>query len=311
MKKWILAARPKTLTGALIPVILATTLAYVETEEIDWRLFVLCAMFAALMQIAANFINDVYDYKKGTDRSDRLGPERACAQGWITPRAMWIGTAVVIILACLCGMAVVAMTWETLPWHGWEYVILGVTCIIFAFLYTTCLSYLGWGDLLVLVFFGFVPVCGTYYLLANTISPAAITVSLISGIAIDALLAINNYRDQDQDRVSGKRTLVVRFGERFGRLHYLMIGWIVVLCIVVLTFQLEISLTSLVMLLPAIIYLRLHIQTYRQMVAIGEGRALNQILGKTSRNMAVLSLLLAISILIVSTFIMELGVKFV
>ena len=106
------------------------------------------------MQIDANFINDLYDFLKGTDRADRLGPERACAQGWISPEAMKKGILVTTILASLTG---VGLLW----YGGWEMIPVGVLCILFAFLYTAGpypLAYHGWGDVLVLIFFGFVPV---------------------------------------------------------------------------------------------------------------------------------------------------------
>lgn len=83
---WLLAARPKTLTGAVIPVLTGTSLALAD-GQFKGMAALLCLLFACGMQIAANFINDLYDYLKGTDREDRLGPERACAQGWITPEA--------------------------------------------------------------------------------------------------------------------------------------------------------------------------------------------------------------------------------
>ena len=164
-KAWLLATRPKTLTGAFIPVVLAAALAH-HDGCLDWAIASLCLLFAGGMQIAANLINDLYDFLKGTDREDRLGPERACAQGWITPSAMKIGIWVSIAISCGFGLGALALTWQQLPWHGMELVALGLSCVVFAFLYTKVFSYLGLGDVLVLVFFGFVPVCGTYYLMA-------------------------------------------------------------------------------------------------------------------------------------------------
>lgn len=289
-KAWLLAARPKTLTGAMIPVMLAGSLAFYN-DTFKPSLWICCAAFACLMQIAANFINDIYDFLKGTDRKDRLGPERACAQGWITPKAMKIGIFVDVSIACAFGLLAVALSWETLPYHGLEFIVLGAVCVIFAFLYTIGLSYLGLGDILVLVFFGFVPVCGTYYLQALTIDADALILSVVSGIAIDALLVINNYRDREQDKISGKKTIVVRFGEPFGRFYYLAIGIIVT----ALMFSLFGAIRYFV-LIPATIYLMLHIKTWREMVKIFEGRALNAILGKTSRNMFIMALLLSAAI---------------
>lgn len=289
-KAWLLAARPKTLTGAMIPVMLAGSFAFYN-DTFKPSLWICCAAFACLMQIAANFINDIYDFLKGTDRKDRLGPERACAQGWITPKAMKIGIFVDVSIACAFGLLAVTLSWETLPYHGLEFIVLGAVCVIFAFLYTIGLSYLGLGDILVLVFFGFVPVCGTYYLQALTIDAGALILSVISGIAIDALLVINNYRDRDQDKISGKKTIIVRFGEPFGRFYYLAIGIIVT----ALMFSLF-GIVRYFVLIPAIIYLTLHIKTWREMVKIFKGRALNAILGKTSRNMFIMALLLSAAI---------------
>ena len=145
VKAWVLAARPKTLSAALIPVMVAAALAS-HAPQCSWAAIVICALFAALMQIAANLINDLLDFRKGTDGTDRLGPERACAQGWITPRAMGIGIAVVLALALICGSLVLSLSpalpsWEgSLPLEGgfeggWIMVALGATCVLFAFLY--------------------------------------------------------------------------------------------------------------------------------------------------------------------------------
>ena len=98
LRAWILAARPKTLTGAITPVMIGSALAYMD-GHFQWLPALICCLFAGLMQIAANFINDLFDYLKGTDREDRLGPERACAQGWISPRAMRNGIIVTVLFA--------------------------------------------------------------------------------------------------------------------------------------------------------------------------------------------------------------------
>ncbi len=298
-KAWLLAARPKTLTGALIPVIVALAWAFHQQVLHNITAAVCCALFAGGMQIAANLINDLFDYLKGTDREDRLGPERACAQGWITPQAMKVGIGVSIVLSCLFGLIALAMTWQQLPYHGIELVAVGLFSVIFAFLYTTRLSYLGWGDVLVLIFFGFVPVCGTYYLQAFTLDAGVLLLSLISGIAIDALLVINNYRDRDQDRVSGKRTLIVSYGECFGRYLYLFIGIIVAILIIAFFLLCITGAAALTAgLLITTVYLFLHVSTWRQMVEIRQGRALNKILGATSRNMFLMALMVAVALIL-------------
>ena len=295
LKAWVLASRPKTLTGALIPVILGSALAY-HDGVLNIAIVICCALFAGFMQIAANMINDLYDFQKGTDREDRLGPERACAQGWITPKAMRRGIALVLCLASLAGLAALWLCWKNLPYQGIELLLTGLTCIIFAFLYTYGLSYWGFGDILVLVFFGLVPVCCTYYIQAHEITWPAILLGIISGICIDALLVINNYRDREQDRISGKRTLVVLLGEKFGLYHYL--GIAIVTCWLSILLNYYIGGKLLYFQITTMIYLSLHIYTWLKMKQIYSGKALNRILGLTSMNMFIFALMLAIAIIL-------------
>jgi 1,4-dihydroxy-2-naphthoate octaprenyltransferase len=295
LKHWLLAARPKTLTGAMIPVILGSALAY-HDGVLNWPLVICCALFAGFMQIAANMINDLYDYQKGTDREDRLGPERACAQGWITPEAMRKGIALVLCLASAAGMAALWMCHQELPYHGLELVATGILCIIFAFLYTYGLSYIGMGDVLVLLFFGLVPVCGTYYIQAHQITWLCILLGFIAGISIDALLVINNYRDRDQDRISGKKTIIVWGGEKFGRYLYMLIGPFV--AVLSIWFGYLLNGNMLYFQIAAYVYLVLHINAWSKMNRIRSGKALNKILGLTSMNMFILAILLALAIIL-------------
>ena len=290
---WFLAARPKTLTGAIIPVLLGSALAFSD-GEFKTPPALLCALFACGMQIAANFINDLFDFQKGTDRKDRLGPPRACAEGWITPGAMKLGIGCALLLSCLAGLALLFIVWGQLPHGGWELVVLGVVCILFAFLYTTLLSYLGWGDVLVLVFFGFVPVCGPYYVQAYTLNMDVLVLSLVSGLAIDTLLMVNNYRDREQDAVSGKCTLVVRYGRKFGENMYLGLG--IAATLLCLWFVNTGRLTLIEFIWAPCVYLCMHALTWRKMVNIRSGKGLNRILGETSRNMLFLGILLAVAL---------------
>lgn len=293
LQAWILAARPKTLTGAITPVMIGTALAAMD-GRFHWLPALICCLFASLMQIAANFINDLFDFQKGTDRKDRLGPPRACAEGWITPGAMKLGIGCALLLSCLAGLALLFTVWGQLPHGGWELVALGVVCILFAFLYTTLLSYLGWGDVLVLVFFGFVPVCGTYYVQAYTLNMDVLVLSLVSGLAIDTLLMVNNYRDREQDAVSGKCTLVVRYGRKFGENMYLGLG--IAATLLCLWFVNTGRLTLIEFIWAPCVYLCMHALTWRKMVKIRSGKGLNRILGETSRNMLFLGILLAVAL---------------
>lgn len=282
---WFLAARPKTLTGAVIPVLIGSALALLDGYFDLFPAFI-CFLFAGLMQIAANFINDLYDYLKGSDREDRLGPRRACAQGWITPSMMKFGIVVCITLAGLIGSLLIF-------YGGWNMLWIGAACIIFAFLYTTALSYYGFGDLMVIVFFGFAAVGGTYYVQALQWTADTTILSLCCGLVIETLLVINNYRDREEDKVSHKRTLIVRFGEPFGRFLYLGSG--VAACLLLLFFLRE---GHYVTALMPFLYLLPHIQTWRRMSAIRNGKRLNEILGMTSRNMLLFGFLVTASMVI-------------
>ncbi len=227
-KKWVYAARPKTLLASVSPLLLsaAAGLWYsykMGGMELHWGAFVLCVLFAGLMQIDSNLINDYVDYIKGTDDDDRLGPPRACAMGWITPEAMRVGIIVVTVLACAVGLPLAFI-------GGWTMVAIGCLCVLFAFLYSTWCSYHALGDVLVLVFFGLVPVFTTYYLLTFHLSWEVMAVALGSGITTDTLLITNNYRDMDTDAKAGKRTLVTIKGREWTRKLYLWSGIIAVYC---------------------------------------------------------------------------------
>lgn len=287
-KAWILAARPKTLAGAAVPVLLGCALAWAD-GGFRGVPALLCFLFAFLMQIDANLINDLFDHLKGSDRQDRLGPERACAQGWITPRNMKRGIAVTTATACLAGLGL-------LFYGGAELIAVGAVCVLFAFLYTAGpypLAYHGWGDVLVLVFFGFVPVGCTYYVMCYGWTANVTLVSLCCGLVIDTLLMVNNYRDREQDAASGKHTLVVRFGAKTGHILYLTLGIAAsALCLLFLT---EGRIWAA--LLPQF-YLLFHIRSWREMTRIGRGRELNRILGQTSRNMLLFGILLSLGLIL-------------
>lgn len=122
LQAWLLAARPKTLTAASIPVMVGCALAEAH-GHFQTVPAILCFLFAFLMQIDANFINDLYDFLKGSDREDRLGPERACAQGWISPQQMKRGILFTTFLAGICGLGL-------LFYSGWEMIPVGMACIL-------------------------------------------------------------------------------------------------------------------------------------------------------------------------------------
>lgn len=284
----MLAARPKTLAGAAVPVMIALALSWRDAGRDVFAVVpaVLCVLFAFIMQIDANFINDYFDFLKGNDDETRLGPRRACAQGWIAVGAMRRAIIITTTLACCVGLPLVL-------YGGVEMILVGVMCVLFCFLYTTALSYLGLGDVLVLLFFGIVPVCVTYYLQTSALTVEVFCASVACGLVIDTLLLINNYRDIDNDERAGKKTLVVRIGAAAGRALYFCAGIAAVLMGGVFLFRGH----TLAFALP-FVYLLFHYFTYRKMVRINKGKALNIVLGETARNMFIYGLLVSLGVLL-------------
>ena len=217
MKDWFLAARPKTLFVSLSPVIVATSMAYAD-EKIKWLPAIICAFFAVLAQITSNFINDYSDFKKGTDRNDRIGPQRAVASGLISPQSMLRGTIITISIALLIGLSLVY-------WGGWWLIPVGALVAIFAFAYSSGpypLSYHGLGDVAVIIFFGVIPVIFTYYVQANCFPLNVFVASVGVGLVASNLLIVNNYRDAEADTISKKNTTVVLFGRKIMHAVYLI-----------------------------------------------------------------------------------------
>lgn len=263
IKAWYLAARPKTLTAAAVPVLLGIALAYKDAQQIQTLPALLCLLFAWVMQIDSNLVNDYFDFKHGNDDETRLGPKRACAEGWITMGAMKWGIILTTLLGCAIGLPLVLF-------GGWEMVIVGICCVVFCFLYTTCLSYLGMGDLLVLLFFGIVPVCCTYYLVMpetmQGVSMEAVLVSVACGLVVDTLLILNNYRDHDNDLRAGKKTLVVHIGKKNAERLYCALGNLGIITIIGVTIYEVFQHEASSMFLPlASLYIVLHNRTYMEM----------------------------------------------
>ncbi len=326
-RAWWLASRPKTLAGAAAPVLVGgafafsvmkflmfkgESLAVQSSEAVSGLLFNLlvpfglCLLFALLMQIDANFVNDYFDFKKGADREDRLGPERACAQGWISPEAMRTGIIVTTALSCLVGIGIIMWAWQ------YELLVVGLLCVAGCFLYTTRLSYMGWGDVLVVVFFGIVPVAFTAYVATSGqyIDVPLILAGLAMGLATDTLLVVNNYRDRNQDAISGKRTIIVRIiekqvkklGETQGRKEgeqicqdiYMWLGVFATIIAIVALFLFPLSSIKYPFML---VYLILHFRALRQFQSL-DGKDLNKVLGVTARNIFLFGFLLSISVAI-------------
>jgi len=212
---WLLAARPKTLAAAVVPVLIGTALAAKGPLPLDWRLFACTLLGAVFIQIGTNFVNDALDFKKGADTHERLGPLRVTQAGLLSADAVMRGAYVCFFLAALCGVPLVLHS-------GWPLLAIGLASIAAAYAYTGGpypLAYHGLGELFVLAFFGLIAVGGTYYIQRGMLDWPALAMGAAAGLLAVALLAINNLRDARNDVRSGKRTLAVRFGETFARIE--------------------------------------------------------------------------------------------
>ena len=215
LRAWLLAARPKTLPAAVGPVLVGAALAYSDGHfAVGPALAALVG--ALLLQVAANLANDYFDFFRGADQADRLGPTRATAAGLISPGGMRAGMVVVFGLTALIGLYLIRV-------GGWPILAVGAASIVAALAYTGGpfpFGYHGLGDFFVFLFFGLVAVCGTYYVQALTVTPAALLAAVAPGLLITAILVVNNLRDIDTDRRVNKRTLAVILGRRATLLEY-------------------------------------------------------------------------------------------
>ncbi|MEG0807183.1 MAG: 1,4-dihydroxy-2-naphthoate octaprenyltransferase [Alistipes sp.] len=288
LSAWILAIRPYSLSASAIPVLAASALAYSD-GAFKPIIALLCLIFALLMQCTANLVNDLWDFLKGSDQPDRLGPDRAFAKGYITLPAMKKGIAAFTLAACAAGCGL-------LFYAGWWLIIVGLICVIFAYFYTAGpypLAYHGLGDVAVILFFGLIPVGFTYYLQTGGWNWEVVVVAMACGLVIDTMLMVNNFRDREEDAQCDKRTIVVCLGAGVGRWGYLALGTTAVaLCLTLLWGG-----RTWAALLP-LIYWGVFYVTWRKMIRIDHGEELNVCLGETARNMLLFGLLLTIGILL-------------
>lgn len=214
--RWWLAIRPRTLWAAVGPVLAGSALAlWHGAFAPPWAAAALAG--ALLMQVGCNLHNDWADARHGADGAARVGPTRVTQAGLIPPRRVLAGAAAMFAGAGALGVLGVVR-------GGWPLAVVLAACVAAAVSYTggpRPLGYLGFGELLVLVFFGPVAVGATYYLQALTLPPLVLATGLGPGLLAAAILVVNNLRDRATDALAGKRTLAVRFGDRFARAEYL------------------------------------------------------------------------------------------
>lgn len=219
-KSFLLAARPKTLPAAVVPVWVGCALAWKLWGAIDWWLAACTLLGAMFIQVSTNLFNDAVDADKGADTEQRLGPKRATASGLLSRRAVYGGGFLFVLLALLVSIPLILS-------RGWVIVAIGLPSLLLAYGYTGGpfpLAYRGLGELFVILFFGVVAVGGTVFVQSGQWGWEALVVGVQVGLLSAVLIAINNLRDVAEDRLSGKRTLAVRFGPRL--VHGLLGGMV-------------------------------------------------------------------------------------
>lgn len=282
IKCWIEAMRLRTLPVSLAGVIMAWGFCALY-DNFNLIPAILCLLFALLAQIASNFANEYYDFKSGLDRKGREGPRRGVTEGDITPQAMKFATFGTLALACVIGCSLIY-------YGGWWLLPIGIFIALGVMAYSTGpypLSHHGLGEVAVLFFFGIIPVTLTYYVQSLQWSLDVLLASISIGLMGANVLIVNNYRDHDDDKEVGKRTLAVIFGRRAVSNLYLFNGYIAIALMIMTWWELPVwSWTA------PILYLVAHTAIWLQL-SIRTGARLNPLLGMTAMVMAAYSLAFA------------------
>lgn len=226
MTIWIRGARLKTLPLAIAPVLIGTSLAWCDAGERRVAVAVLCGFVALLLQIAANFANDYSDGIRGTDAGRAIadeqvsrGPARLVASG-VNPRKVLVAAGICALAACLCGLAVIALT------GYWWFILVGIACLAAGWFYVGGKHPYGYhylGEIFVFIFFGLVATCGTMFALSGTITPDGLLGGSAAGLVAVAVLCVNNLRDIESDGNHGKHTWMTAMGLRNGTIFTIAI----------------------------------------------------------------------------------------
>jgi 1,4-dihydroxy-2-naphthoate octaprenyltransferase len=282
-KIWLMAVRPKTLWASIAPVFVATAMAFGDGVQHFPTAFI-CLLAALAIQIGTNIANDYYDFKKGTDTAERIGPTRVTQAGLIQPVMMIFAFSLCFTLAALLSIGLITR-------GGWPIAMIGVLAILSGIFYTAGprpLGYLGLGDVFVLIFFGPVAVAGTYYVQSLEMNAAVLLAGLGPGLISVAILAVNNLRDIASDAKTGKHTLAVRFGRSFTICEYLfsIIGASLVPVLIYSLIQDHIGILACTVLMFIAIPTLTTVATRSQ-----DGPALNHALAATGRLLMIYSIM--------------------
>lgn len=288
IKSWILASRPKTLFAAVSPVLTGSAMAYADGVFSLFLAFIALAC-SILIQIATNFVNDLYDFLKGADNEKRLGPQRALASGLISTKSMKVAIFFTFGLAFLLGLVLVYQS-------GWPILVVGIISILSGFIYTAGpfpLAYNGLGDIFVFIFFGLVATAGTYFVQALDLTTLSLLISIPCGALITNILVVNNYRDIETDRLSNKKTLAVIFGKSFTRIQYVLFILISYFIPFLLFVKFDFSLTIFLPFATFPLAIKLV-----KMIYFLDGPALNKTLELSAKFSLIFSILFSIGIIL-------------
>lgn len=283
----MLAIRPKTLPAGAMPVVIGSALAFAEGvfRPLPATVALICALG---IQIATNFINEIYDFRKGADTSERLGPTRTVAAGIISEKIMTQVSIALGVSVFVLGLYLVAI-------GGWPILLIGVLSLLFAWAYTGGpfpIAYSGLGDVFVFIFFGLVAVGGTFYVQALSLPFPVLVAAAAPGAFSVCILLVNNIRDIDTDRKVGKMTLPARIGATAARALYVTLT---VLAYAVPFWLVRAGYSPWCLL--SILSAPLAIGMVRTLYA-SEGRALNAVLAGTGKVLTVHGLLFSLGLVI-------------
>ncbi len=295
LKNWIDAARLRTLPLSVSGIIVGCGMAFAE-GVFNWPLLALLFATTVLLQILGNFANDLGDFQHGTDNAERVGPQRTLQGGGLTVKAMKRGIVTAAALSFAVGLL---MLWVSFGFGVgfWVFVGIGIAAIVAAMRYTmgrNPFGYRGLGDLMVLVFFGFATVAGSYFIVCHQITLEAVLISIAIGFMSVGVLNVNNLRDSSGDRQSGKMTIVVKFGTRFGQVYHLVLCLSAILLIVVSLLAWHCTTDLLWVLVPSALLLVHGIRVFRA----ADVKTLDPELKKLSLTTLLMSVLYAAAVLV-------------
>lgn len=299
IKVWLMASRPKTLFAIISPVIVGNVYVFSKYyDRYNWIVGLVTLFSALLIQIGTNFVNDLYDYLRGSDTKERKGPTRVVSAGLVHPNAMRKGIFIVFALAFALGLYLVYYLQVNFG-KGYYLLIVGILSIIFAYIYTGGpfpLAYNGLGDIAAIIFFGIIATTGSAFVHTGFVDFPLFILSIALGLLIDNILVVNNYRDYNEDKKNNKRTLIVILGEKSGIIIY-SINIFLALFLMILFKYLYLKPLVYYMFPIDIALIFLGIKNI-QLIKKLKGIYLNALLGETSKYLFLFAILISINILI-------------